>query len=331
MIENEIDERPLHEIFFDIPVKQEEEKPEEVVQEEKPVEVKSEEKPAEDVQEEKPVITVEKKKVWTPEYQEQVAELFNKKYGHKGLTDEQKALAYLKQQNPELDDNELNFLAATDYGIGSAEQNEDELTDEQVAALRRQGIDRKKLFSNANKYFDEQSNGIELPEPDIEDAEYTQWKVNQVTQQQEQAKQQELLKQTIQNFETNIKAISELSEVVEINIDDRKLPVDINFKLDEAKQKRLLEYIEGYHPSKEEVAQFTDTQSGKFDYKGYAISQAPKVFYKEMLESGIKQALTQDRQQFVEKELKNSTLRNNDVSSTVERKFDMVESWPFGR
>jgi hypothetical protein len=79
------------------------------------------------------------------------------------------------------------------------------------------------------------------------------------------------------------------------------------------------------------MKQFTDTQTGKFDYKGYLASLAPTVFAKQLLAAGIRQALHQDRQKFVEGELKNSTLRNNDVSNIVApKKVELWEAWNFG-
>lgn len=340
MEENEIveDNRSIAEMFFEGIIEKEPEKepevePEKEKEPEKEVETGEHEIPAKEPVVEPPVIT-EPKKLWTPEFETEINDLLSQKYQYKSFSADQKALAYIAAQNPELDEKELLFLAATDYGIGVDELPEAELTDAQVIELRKQGIQKKKLLSQADKYFQERANGIQLPElPSLEDLDpdYKVYKTEREQQVAKQNQQAQLYAQTVQHIETNAKTITDIKEPIEIDIDEGKFTLDVNFKLDEAKQKKLVDYAKQYSPSEDEVTKFTDTQTGKFDYAGYLKSLAPNVFAKEMVASGIKQALAKDRTNFIEKELKNSTLRNNDVSQAVEKKHEAWEAWPFGK
>lgn len=330
------DNRSLAELFFDIKQPEAETAAEETPTAEPEVVAEAEAIPEPIVAEEvtpEPVAEVEtpkpeKKKLWTPEKEEETYELLRRKHQYKSLNDEQKALAFIAAKNPTLNEEELMFLAATDYGIGAESVPEDELTTEQISGIKRQAIERKKLIAEADGFFKQQAQSVELAEPEVdEDPEFTQYKEQRIVQAQ-QAEENEKTKATIlQQIETNAKGITEIKDNLEIDIDDRKLPVELNFKVDEAKQKKLIEYATKYSPDKEEVAAFTEPTTGKFDYKGYLQSLAPRVFAKEMLASGIKQALAKDREQFIEKELKNSTLRNNDVSQTVERPVDANDAY----
>lgn len=257
----------------------------------------------------------------------------DKKYNHERMKPEDKALAFIKQQNPELDDNEILFIAASDYGIGVDRPEEKDLTDEQQFELKKQDISRKKLLASADTYFKEEAGKVELPGADpLElDPAYKAYQES-ATKQAETAKEQATqLQNTIKQIDKNVKEISSLKESIEIDIDDSKFAIDVNFSVDDKKQKQLADYVKQYIPSDAEIAAFTDTDTGKFDWKGYMSNQATKVFAKDMIKAAVRQALSQDRDAFREVHLKNSTLRNNDVSQTVTKDFDIVEVWPFGK
>ncbi len=256
-------------------------------------------------------------------------EKLSKKYNHESLKPEDKALQFIKQQNPELNDDELLFVAASDYGIGVERPTESDLTEPQLLELKKQDIARKKLFTQADNFFKEQANGVVIDGEDPLDLDPQYKTYREQTTQAEQARkeQQQLYEQTLQQITSASKKISDLKIPVEIDIDDSKLAIDVNFKLDEKKQKELVSYAERYSPSKEEVAQFTDTSTGKFDFDGYLASLAKGVFSQDIIKAGIRQALAQDRERFIEKELKNSTLRNNDVSKTVDTKVDFNDTY----
>ena len=61
-------------------------------------------------------------------------DILDKKYRPTKMSADEKALAFIKQQNPELDDDEIAFTAATKYGIGVQPLSDEELTDEQKIA-----------------------------------------------------------------------------------------------------------------------------------------------------------------------------------------------------
>lgn len=311
--------------------------PEEV---EKPVEeeVKVEETPvAEEVKVEEtpvppPVVQTEYKsdKKYIPvEDEEKLYNQLSQKYGSRSLTDEQKALQYLREKNPELDENEIQFLAAQDYGIGVSPIDETELTDEQVTALRKQGIDRKKLFSSANNYFSERSAGVQLEttDPFELDENYKQFLSDSAQRRQQAQAQAQRLQEVTQQIETNAKNISETSEQYEIDIDESKFATDVKFKLSPEKQTQLVDFAKRYQPTDDEVKQFTDPQTGKFDYKGYLSYLSPMAFAREYVRAGIKQGIVNNRDKFIESELKNSTLRVSDDSAVAENQYDPVDDY----
>ncbi len=248
----------------------------------------------------------------------------NAKYGHTTMKAEEKAIAYLREQNPELDEKEIAFLAESDYGIGLERPDIEELTTEQIAALNRQDIARKKLTSQADKHFASKAEQVALEDYDPLDLdpEYKEYRTTQQARQAEQTAREQHIADVTEQIQTNVKAISEIADTFEIDLDESKLAVPISFKLDANGQKKLEDFALRYTPSKEEYDQFNDPKSGKFDYKGYMQHIAPMAFAKEIAKASIKQGISQSREKFVETELKNSTLRNNDVSDTQVRKVD---------
>lgn len=298
---------------------------------------------AEQVQEEKVAVQQEvvqeqaelkpTKKYIPIEDEESIYKTLDQKYGHKKMKPEEKALAFIAQQNPGLDDDEIFFIAQSEFGIGVEKPSDEDLTDEQVLSLRKQEISRKKLMYQVDQYFEQRAKEVELHghNPLDDDEGYKTYQ----TQAQKQAEQQKEYEATVSNLhtqiETNAKSISELKVPIEIDIDESKFAIEVNFKMDEAKQKEVMEYAKRYTPSDAEIAKFTDSSTGKFDFKGYLSDLAPRVFAKQINTVALRQALAADREKFIEKELKNSTLRNNDVSQVVDKAFDVVDAWPFGK
>jgi len=269
--------------------------------------------------------TKSNKKYVSIDDEKSIYEMLDKKYRPDRMKPEEKALAFIAKENPGLEDDELMFIASSEYGIGVTKPDEAELTDEQVIALKKQDIARKQLFLKADNYFKDEASKIELNAVDpIEDnEEFKTYRQQQAEQAQRQAEQEQNLQNTIQQITKATNSISELSVPTEIDIDDRKFAVDVKFKVDADKQKQLIDYSKRYSPTDAEIAQFTDTE-GKFDFKSYQAELANRLFYKDIVKAALRQGLSQDREAFIEKELKNSTLRNNDVSETVDKPFDFV-------
>ena len=267
------------------------------------------------------------------ENEKEVYETLSKKYRYENMKPEEKALAFIAKENPGLDEDEILFIASSEYGIGVAKPDMDDLTDEQVVALRKQDIARKQLLNKADSYFNEEASKITLNGIDpLEDNEdFKSFRQQRTEQERIKLEQQRNYENTIKEVTNAVKSISELKVPAEIDIDDRKFAVDVTFKMDAEKQQKVIDYSKRYSPSDDEVKQFTDATTGKFDWKGYHSELANRLFYKEIAKAGLRQGLSQDREHFIEKELKNSTLRNNDVSQTVQKDFDIVDVWPFGR
>lgn len=321
-----VEDEPIVEdvIIEDKPIV-EEEKP--IVEEEKPIVVA-------EVVEEKPIVEeiqppYKSKKFIEVEDEAALFAKLNQKYGHTAMSSESKVLAYLKSTHPELEDSDIAFLAASDYGIGVDAPDTEDLDTTQIAELRKQEIARKQLTAKADNYFREQAEQIALDgyDPLELDPEYQSFRTTQAEQRTAQEARASHEADVITKIETNSKTISEITESIEIELDEGKLAVPVKFKLNEEKQKELADFAKRYTPTQAEYDKFNDPETGKFDYKGYMESIAPIAFAKDIAKAGMRQALAKDREQFIEKELKNSTLRNNDVSQVVEKKFDYVDHY----
>lgn len=259
-------------------------------------------------------------------------ERLNQKYQYEKFTPEQKAMAYIAHKNPGVDDKDLLFIAATDYGIGIDPIPTEELTEDQQINLRKQEIARKRLVNDADEFFTQQASTVELPnyDPLDLDPDYKQYRTQAQAQQAELKQQEARIMEFSNEIETNAKNISEIKVPIEIDLDESKFAIDVSFKPDAAKQAELADYAKRYTPTDAEVSKFTEPSTGKFDFKGYMEHLATRVFAPQINTAALRQALATDRANFIEKELKNSSLRNNDVSRVVDREFDLVDAWKFG-
>jgi hypothetical protein len=256
------------------------------------------------------------------------------KHAYKSMSAEEKAIAFIREQNPEYSDEDVSFVAMSEYGIGAEKPTEeDKLNDEQVIALRKQDIARKKLISQADNYFKAQADAITLPDTDpLElDQNYKTYREQAATQKADAQKAEQHINEINTNFDKHALKIPEIVENIEIDIDDRKFAVPVNFKMDAKKQEQLADFAKRYQPSKTEFDAYNDPETGKFDYDGYMKSLIPMAFGKELSKAATRQALSQDRDEFISKELKNSSLKDNlKPKGTYERPTDVVDNWKFG-
>ncbi|MCW3111382.1 MAG: hypothetical protein JWQ09_5888 [Segetibacter sp.] len=262
--------------------------------------------------------------------EEEIYNAIKDKYTYKEYTPEQKVIAFLAAENPELDDNELLFLAAQDFGIGVETDEEAELTPEEKGILRAQGIARKKAVSQADKYFQERANAITLPtlpNPLDNDEGYKAYQASLAKQQEitaQQAEDQKNIDAVLLEMNTTAKTFEKIDIDLKLDLDGGEFAIKSDFKLDAKKQQQLADYALRYQPSENEVKAFTDT-NGKFDMKGYMAGLAKQCFSDQLIKAAVKQALSQDRERFVEGELYNNKLRNNDISESTDRPLEMWE------
>lgn len=261
----------------------------------------------------------------------EVFELLKNKFGYENLSEEQKALTFLAEKHPELDHDDLVFLAQQEYGIGAEAYTKAELdlmSDEQKSTLRKQEIDRKKLLSTADKFFAEKATNIEipaLPNPLDEDEGYKEYQSFKSQQEELRLKQEEQAKideEYDRKIEEEVKSTALEIEVLpidlKIDLDQGEFALKSEFKLDDAKKKQLADYALEYTPTQGEIKAHQD-QSGKLDMKGYMTMLAKRLFSDQINKAALKQALSKDREEFTERELKNSSLRNNDNMQFADR------------
>jgi hypothetical protein len=262
--------------------------------------------------------------------EEEIYNAIKDKYAYKEYTPEQKVIAYLAAENPELDDNELLFMAAQDYGIGIETDDEAELTPEEQKAIKAQGIARKKAVSQADKFFSERAAAIKLPtlpDPLQNDEGYQAYKANLAQQEEikaQQAEDQKNIDAVLTEMNTTAKTFEKVDIDLKLDLDGGEFAIKSDFKLDAKKQQQLADYALRYQPSPDEVKAFTDT-SGKFDMKGYMAVLAKQCFSDQIVKAAVKQALSQDRERFIESDLYNNKLRNNDISESTDRPLEMWE------
>lgn len=247
---------------------------------------------------------------------EDAYEALKQKFEHKSLSEEQKILNYLKVKNPYMDADDIAFTAASDYGVGvDAIEDDSFLTDEQKAELRKQGIRKKALLGEAQGYFDERATMAQLPtlaNPLDTDQDYISYKQNIEASKQAEIESKQNLDRLYKEVDTVTSALNSIDLSENIALDGGELDFKSQFKLDDAKKKQLAEHVKDYTPTKAEIQ--ASTINGEFDMKGYIQIQAEKLFYKQIQKSVLKEALSKSREDFIEKELTNSTLKNNQTT-----------------
>lgn len=254
--------------------------------------------------------------------EKEVFEKLNEKYGFERLTDEEKMIAYLGAKHPFLDKEDLAFKAE-EYGIGVESFDEDLLSDSEKKELRKQAIERKGLLAEANDFFKERQEAIELPSlanPLDADEDYKAYKERVKQEEQDKVEQEEYNKQVSIEIDTTAKVLEKIGVEVKINIDNGEFDVDVQFDLDDKRRKELAEFAKDYIPTQEQIK--AHTANGKFDMKGYMTSLANIKFAKQILNAAVKQAIVKDREAFEARELKNSTLNNREVNQQVPAEMD---------
>jgi len=258
------------------------------------------------------------------EWLKSLEEAVIKKNQYKSLSAEQKALAFLKEKHPSLNDEDLIFEAAQEYGIGVTDIDLEDLSEEDKRAIKKQEIKRKELMYEADTYFKQQSDAIELPtipNPIETDEDYKSYKEFVA---QQKAQEVEIQKQQLE-INTNIDTTSSKLEKIEIEpkitLDEREFSFKSEFKLDENKRKQLAEFAKVYTPTQEEIDEYFP-QDGKLNMDGYLSHLATIKFQKQIINSAVKEGIARAREEFVEKDLKNSTLRNNETTQQSNREVD---------
>lgn len=250
-----------------------------------------------------------------------------KKNEYKSLSAEQKALAYLKEQNPYLDEDDLIFKAAQEYGIGAEALDEEDLkllTDKEKAELKAQEIKRKGLLHEADGYLKAQSDAIELPKipnPIEADEEYKSYKEQIKLQAEQDAKFAEEQKEVFAVIDNTATKLEKIEIEPKITLDEREFSFRSEFKLDENKRKELAQFAKDYTPTQSELDTYYP-QDGKFNAEGYLSHLAERLFHKQIINAAVKEGIAQAREEFVEKDLKNSTLRNNSTMQQSNREVD---------
>lgn len=247
--------------------------------------------------------------------EKEVFDKLNEKYGFERLSPEEKMLSFLSAKYPHLDKEEIEFKAQ-DYGIGVEAIDEDLLSDAEKRELRKQAIDRKGLLAEADNYFKDRQESIELPtlaSPLDADEDYKAYKERVKAEAEAQVAQVEYEKQINNDIDTTAKVLDKVGVGVKIDIDNGEFALDVQFDLDDKKRKQLADFAKDFTPTKELVDEHTDT-NGKFDMKGYMTSLANIKFLPQIIKAAVKQAIVKDRETFEARELKNSTLGNREVN-----------------
>lgn len=289
------------------------------------------EKPAEEL---KPSLTFEnEEQKWV--YQmlsegkdDEVLQALNKKHGYKTMSEEDKAILFLKSLHPSLDDDDLEFKAKMEYGIGEQEEEDEYATDADKALYKARNIKRKELLYEADNYFSAQAEAFKLPAlPSVEDSDpdYKSYKEFVASQAEQQATMKEEEAKIIQMIDTASVKVETIEIKPTIQLDDREFSFVSEFKLDENKRKQLAEFAKTYTPSQEEQATYFP-EDGKFNMEGYLGHLATIKFSTQIINAAVKQGIAKAREEFVEKDLQNSTLRNSQTQQQSTHTIDPMIS-----
>lgn len=254
---------------------------------------------------------------------DEVLQALNKKHGYKTMTTEQKAISYLKTLHPSLDDDDLAFKAENEFGIG-VEAPDEYASDAEKNGFKAMEIKRKELLHDADGYFTSEAEAFKLPTlPSIEDGdpEYKSYKEFIASQEENEILIKAQEDKLIDMIDTSSAKVETIEIKPTIQLDDREFSFVSEFKLDDNKRKELAEFAKVYTPTQEEQAEFFP-EDGKFNMEGYLGRLAQYKFRDQIINAAVKEGIARAREEFVEKDLKNSTLRNNETQQQSTHDID---------
>ena len=226
----------------------------------------------------------------------------------------------LKNDNPELDDNEIEEEMQDRYGLGLQKKSidRDEMDDEQIEEAEAYNKQIDKLISKGNrelkkdaaiasKFFEDRKGTFELPKFEVEDvqsqsqtqtfdpAEYEQ----SIIKQQEEYKE----KTWIPQLKTIIDPLENLQDQVEFEDNGNKVVLDIDYKLSKAEKEEIFNHLVDYtaHPSD---VKYVDDK-GNVDKERFSADMATQLMYKKLLKTACKEAYVLGRKEFVKNDLVN--------------------------
>lgn len=256
----------------------------------------------------------------------EVYEKLRDKYEYESYNEEKKMLSFLAVKYPFLDEEELRFKAEDEYGIGKQEIDEDDLTEEEKRANKKQGIERKGLLSEADRYFTDKAETIELPtlaNPLDADEDYKSYKERVKADEAARIESEKQVSELNKQIENTAKSLNQIGVEVKIeSIDDGEFALNVQFDFDDKKKTQLADFAKVYTPTQAQIEARTD-QNGEFDMKGYMTDLANQLFSKQIMKAAIKQAIVKDRESFEARELKNSTLNNREVQQQTSTDVDL--------
>lgn len=227
----------------------------------------------------------------------------------------------LKNDNPELDDDEIAEEMQDKYGLGlqKKEINRDEMDAEDIEEAEAYNKQIDKLISKGNrelkkdavvasKFFEDRKSTFELPkfEVDAEQATPNQGEVFDPVKYEESLvkQQQEYKEQTwIPQLKTIIDPLESVQDRVEFEDNGNKVVLDIDYKLSKAEKEEIFTHLTDYvaHPSD---AKYLDDK-GNVDTERFSADKATELIYKKILKTACKEAYVLGRKEFVKNDLVN--------------------------
>ena len=255
-------------------------------------------------------------------------EILNSVMEYKKLSGDDLLAKYLKELNPQLDEDEILFQMAENFGVGlqplSDEQrelmSEKEIGDYEKL-LKKQGIEKKKVIAEAKKHYEELTKDfkIELPktkvnikQPEVPVDEHYEAYKESVTQAEAASKQwKETLDAGFKDFS------DEIGIPLEFELNDGKVAFESRYKLTEKEKKAVYDELLTRVASPTEQAQFI--QDGKVNLEGYMSHVAKTMYMDKIINTAAKEAASSILEGFIEKEIKNSTVSSNGQANPVVR------------
>lgn len=260
---------------------------------------------------------------------EQAYDILSGVMEYKRLKPEDLAFKYLKELNPDLTEEDIEFSLADEFGLGLSEltdEQKDLMSEKEIAdhekRLKSQGIAYKKFLREANKHYAELSKEfkLELPKTKVNikqpevivDESYETFKQSQT----EVAEAQKAWEQTVDN---GFKAFNgEITSSLEFEINDGKVAFESKFKLSDTEKQAVYDELLTRVASPYEKSLFV-SEDGQVNLSGYINYVAETMYAKKIRNSIAKEAASHALESFIEKEIKNSTVGTNGQANPVNR------------
>lgn len=232
------------------------------------------------------------------------------------LSPEELVKQKLQRDNPDWTPEEISDELKDRYGIGltKKEINEDEMTDAEIAEVKRYNEEVDRLLSKGSRtlkaeakdaleFLNKQKEELSLPElewdaPKPEEIDYNKLNEDLIRMNTEYRE-----KEVLPKFKEAVSGFESVKASVEYDDNGNKVVLDVNYKLSEAEKEKLADYLSGYAGNEKDAERYI--VNGEVQYSKIVADEAARLLQANLLKTVAKEAAAKARAEFVKNELVN--------------------------